>query len=496
MNPHSDANPVGAGPHDDERQGAAGPVRGPAPVPWVLAGLSLSMLLSSLGTSIANVGLPTLARAFDASFQQVQWIVLAYLLAITTLIVGAGRLGDLFGRRRLLLGGVLLFTVASALCAAAPALWWLIAARAVQGLGAAVMMALTMAFVGETVPKERTGRAMGLLGTMSAVGTALGPSSGGVLIAGLGWRSMFLVNVPLGILTLVLAHRFLPADRRPEPGAAGAGLRGFDRVGTLLLAVTLGAYALAMTIERGRFGAPGLALLLAAAVGAGLFVRAESRASAPLVRLTTLRDPVLGAGLAMSALVSTVMMATLVVGPFYLARTLGLDEAPVGLVLSVGPLVAALTGVPAGRGADRFGTRRTTVVGLAAMAAGCALLVLLPTALGVWGYVLPIAVVTGGYALFQTANNTAVMADVRPDQRGVVSGLLNLSRNLGLVTGASVMGAVFAFASAAGDVATASPGATATGMRTTFAVAAVAICCALALAWKLAPAAPARVRTA
>ncbi|MFJ8014441.1 MFS transporter [Streptomyces sp. NPDC096339] len=487
MNPHSDATPVGAGRHDDEHPGAAGRIRRPAPAPWALAGLSLSMLLSSLGTSIANVGLPTLARAFDASFQQVQWVVLGYLLAITTLIVGAGRLGDLFGRRRLLLGGLLLFTAASALCAAAPSLWWLIAARAAQGLGAAVMMALTMAFVGETVPKERTGRAMGLLGTMSAIGTALGPSLGGALIAGLGWRSMFLVNVPLGVLTLVLAHRFLPADRQREPGA---GRRRFDGVGTLLLALTLAAYALAMTIERGGFGALGLALLLAAAVGACLFVRAETRSASPLVRLATLRDPVLGAGLAMSALVSTVMMATLVVGPFYLARTLGLDEAPVGLALSVGPLVAALTGVPAGRGADRFGTRRATIAGLAAMAAGCALLVLLPATLGVWGYVLPIAVVTSGYALFQTANNTAVMADVSPDRRGVVSGLLNLSRNLGLVTGASVMGAVFAFASAAPDVAAASAGATATGMRTTFAVAAVAICLALALAWRLAPARP------
>jgi len=122
-------------------------------VRWVLASLSLSMLLSSLGTSIANVGLPTLAQVFNASFQQVQWIVLAYLLAITTLIVSAGRLGDLIGRRRLLLAGIALFTAASALCGAAPTLWLLIAARAVQGLGAAIMMALTMAFVGETVPK-------------------------------------------------------------------------------------------------------------------------------------------------------------------------------------------------------------------------------------------------------------------------------------------------------------------------------------------------------
>ena len=124
-----------------------------------LAGLSLSMLLSSLGTSIANVGLPTLAQAFNASFQEVQWIVLAYLLAITTLIVSAGRLGDITGRRRLLLAGIFLFTAASALCGIAPTLGLLIAARAAQGLGAAIMMALTLAFVGETVPKAKTGSA-------------------------------------------------------------------------------------------------------------------------------------------------------------------------------------------------------------------------------------------------------------------------------------------------------------------------------------------------
>src|SRR3954471_6340263 len=207
-------------------------------VRWALASLSLSMLLSSLGTSIANVGLPTLAQAFDASFPEVQWIVLAYLLAITTLIVSVGRLSDITGRRRLLLAGILLFTAASGLSGLAPTLWLLIAARAAQGLGAAVMMALTLAFVGETVPKAKTGSAMGLLGTMSAIGTALGPSLGGVLIAGLSWRAIFLVNVPLGILAFLLAYRYLPVDRRgPQTNRSG-----FDSVGTLLLALTLAAY--------------------------------------------------------------------------------------------------------------------------------------------------------------------------------------------------------------------------------------------------------------
>jgi EmrB/QacA subfamily drug resistance transporter len=447
-------------------------------VRWALASLSLSMLLSSLGTSIANVGLPTLAQVFNASFQHVQWIVLAYLLAITTLIVSVGRLGDITGRRRLLLAGIGLFTLASALCGFAPTLWMLIGARALQGIGAAIMMALTMAFVGETVTKAKTGSAMGLLGTMSAIGTAMGPSLGGLLIDGFGWQAIFLITVPLGLLTLVLAHRYLPADRqKPKTDRAG-----FDPLGTLLLALTLAAYALGMTLGRGSFGPLNIVLLLAAGGGACLFVFTEARVTSPLIRLAMFRDPVLSGSLAMSLLVATVIMATLVVGPFYLAHGLGLDAVLVGLVLSVGPFVAALTGVPAGRIADRFGAQRMTLAGLAAMATGCLTLSVLPETFGIGGYLLPMVVITLGYALFQTANNTAVMADVQPDQRGVISGMLNLSRNLGLITGASALGAVFALASASVDIATARPEAVASGLRITFAVALVLIAVALAIA--------------
>jgi EmrB/QacA subfamily drug resistance transporter len=436
------------------------------------------MLLSSLGISIANVGLPTLAQAFGASFQAVQWIVLAYLLAITTLIVSAGRLGDLIGRRRLLLAGLSLFTAASVLCGAAPTFWLLITARAAQGLGAAIMMALTMALVGETVPKARTGSAMGLLGTMSAIGTALGPSLGGVLIAAAGWRAIFLVKIPLGILALLLARRYLPADRR-EPGTHRPG---FDHQGTLLLALTLAAYALAMTIGRGHFGPLNLALLLAAVAGAGLFVLVQARTASPLIRLAMFGDPALRASLAMSVLVSTVMMATLVVGPFYLARGLGLEAAAVGLILSVGPLAAALASVPAGRIADFFGPQRMTIVGLGGIAAGSLALSVMPATLGIAGYLTPIVIITVGYALFQTANNTAVMTGIHPEQRGVMSGMLNLSRNLGLITGASVMGAIFARALATTDITTAPSRSVAAGLHVTFAVATTLIVAALALA--------------
>ncbi|WP_421552898.1 MFS transporter [Pseudomonas yamanorum] len=384
-------------------------MKSPAPR-GALAALSLSMLLASLGTSIANVGLPSLVQAFDASFQAAQWVVLAYLLAITAVIVSFGRLGDLMGRSRLLLAGLLLFTVASALCGMAPSLGLLIAARAVQGLGAAIMMAMTMALVGETVAKERTGRAMGLLGTMSAMGTALGPSLGGMLIAGVGWRALFFITVPLGLLTLALARRYLRVDRREQQPVQS----GFSF-------------------------------------------------------LSTLRESTLSAGLAMSALVSAVMMATLVVGPFYLTHGAGLDPAWMGLTMAVGPCVSALTGIPAGRLTDRFGSGPMTIVGLLAMLAGCLLLALTPLNHGIAGYIGPLIILTLGYAQFQAANNTAVMSDVLPDRRGVVAGLLNLSRNVGLIAGASALGAVFARVS--GDLATATPADVGSGMQATFGVA-------------------------
>lgn len=455
--------------------GSAAPLRAPR---WGLASLSLSMLLSSLGTSIANVGLPTLAQAFDATFQQVQWVVLAYLLAVTTLIVSVGRLGDLVGRRRLLLAGIGLFTAASVVSGLAPSLGTLVAARAAQGLGAAVMMVLALAFVGQTVAKAKTGSAMGLLGAMSAVGTALGPTLGGVLIAGFGWPAIFFINLPLGLLALALAWRHLPIDRRESSATRSR----FDLVGTLLLALTLAAYAMAMTIGRGSFGALNAGLLLAAVVGVGLFLISQARTRSPLVPLVMFRDPLLSAGFAMSALVTTVVMATLVVGPFYLSGALVLDAAGVGLVMSTGPLAAALAGVPAGRFVDRFGAQRASVVGLVAMVVGAAAVSWLATGFGVPGYVGPLVVITAGYALFQAANNTAVMTNIAPDQRGVVSGLLGLSRNLGLITGASLMGMVFAMGSGASGLGTVSPESVVAGMRATFAAAAGLVGVALAIA--------------
>jgi predicted MFS family arabinose efflux permease len=262
------------------------------------------------------------------------------------------------------------------------------------------------------------------MGAMSAIGTAAGPSLGGLVLAHLGWTAVFLLNVPIGLLALVLVGVAMDADRE-NPREKKM--------------TSHGAFSMA-------------------------------------------RDPRFRAALATNALVSAVVMATLVVGPFYLSRAMGLDAAAMGLALSLGPIVVALANIPAGRIADSYGTDAITLAGLAGMALGCSLLFVLPTALGVGAYVGPVAVLTLGYSLFQTANNTAVMKDMPANRRGAAAGMLSLSRNVGLIGGASVMGWVFALAVGGSDAASAASHDVARGMRVTFALAALSIAVAMALA--------------
>ncbi|PZN99376.1 MAG: MFS transporter [Hyphomicrobiales bacterium] len=372
----------------------------------VMTTLALSMLLASLGTSIANIALPTLAEAFSAPFHHVQWVVVAYLAALTVSVVIAGRLGDIHGLRRMYLVGLAVFAVASLLCGLAPSLWLLVAARALQGVGAAFLMSLSMALMRETANEARIGRAMGLLGTVSALGTALGPSLGGVLIATTGWQGIFLVQVGLAMVTSIVAFASLPPRRHriTVPSTGWPGMPGLDLAPSLLV----------------------------------------------------------------NLLVAAVMMTTLVVGPFYLGLALGLKDAMIGLVMSIGPAIAIVSGVPSGRLVDAWGARRVLVIGLVLLATGCGLLAVLPDMIGVAGYVLAVIVLTPGYQLFQAANNTAVLTDMPQGQRGTASGFLSLSRNIGLVLGASAMSAVFAFGVGSQDFGHASASAIAGGMRLTF----------------------------
>lgn len=381
--------------------------------------LALAMLLASLGTSIANIALPALAEAFSAPFVEVQAVVVAYLAALTVAVVIAGRLGDNHGLKPMLLVGLGLFFAGSLICGIAPNLWSLIGARALQGIGAAFLMTLSMALMRQTASETSVGRAMGLLGTVSALGTALGPSLGGLLIPAMGWRGIFWVQLPLAAIAFLLAFAMLPND-------AGKG-------------------------------------------------KTSSASLWSVLNLTLLPN------FLVNLLVAAVMMTTLVVGPFYLGVGLGLKETLVGLLMAIGPVISIFTGVPSGRLVDAWGSSRVLAIGLALMAAGAFLLAFLPNIMGVVGYVLSIIVLTPGYQLFQSANNTAALANVPVDRRGTVSGLLSLSRNIGLIGGASVMGAVFAFGVGTEKLVYAGPAAIASGMQLTFLLAGAIIAVAIGI---------------
>ncbi|WP_113625639.1 MFS transporter [Pectobacterium peruviense] len=368
--------------------------------------LALSILSASLGTSIANIALPTLTAVFSAPFSQVQAVVIAYLAAMAISVVIAGRLGDRYGLKPVFIAGLVLFALASLLCAIAPHLWQLIGARALQGIGAAFLMTLGMALLRQTAGEKHVGRAMGVLGTVSALGTALGPSVGGFLLTTTGWRSLFWVQIPLVAIVLFLAFILLPT------------------------------------------------------------ASVKKKTLAPSV--SPIRNPTLLSNLTINAAVTSVMMTTLIVGPYYLGPGLGLKETLVGVVMAIGPAIAIFCGIPSGRLVDTWGFGRALTAGLSLVVTGTLMLAILPPLLGVTGYILSVIILTPGYQLFQAANNTATLADVPDNQRGTVSGLLNLSRNIGLIAGASVMGQVFALGVGTEDFAHATPASLANGMQLTF----------------------------
>ncbi|MDF2509464.1 MAG: yebQ [Microbacterium sp.] len=439
-------------------------------------GLALSVLVASIGTSAANVALPTIAAELDGTFAQAQWVALAYLLAMTATSLAVGHLGDLIGRRRVLLLGIGVFTIAAALSAVAPTLWMLIGTRALQGIGAAVMMALPLARARDMVPPERLGRVMGLLGTTAAVGTASGPALGGLLITVAGWPAIFAAMVPLGLIAAALV-----GTTGADEGQTGGPRRGFDLPGMILLTVAVALYTLAVTSPGDQASWPTLPLLGGAVVAAGLFAMRERRTSHPLLAPVLLRNRTVSLGAILNLIVGTVMMSTLVVGPFFLAGALHLPPAAIGAVMAAGPIASICTGVLAGRTVDRFGTRLMTAIGLSGMLLGALALALLPDWWGLPGYITGTVLLAPGYQLFLAANNTAVLNSTPVDRRGAASGLLGLSRNLGLVTGASVLAALFAAASGTPEVAAASPDALTAALRTTFLITAVLLAAAVLL---------------
>lgn len=386
----------------------------------VIATLSMSVLLASLGTSMANIALPVIATDFGISFSAARWIVLSYLLSTTFFSLTAGQLGDRRGRSTILLSGTVLYIFGTLVSGLSSSFELLIFARAVQGIGAASLMTLPMAIVTVFADKERTGRVIGFLATMSAIGTFSGPTLGGFFLSYFGWRSAFYVMTILGLVSFLLLLTIGPKE---QPSVSKKSEH----------------QTLFKTFK---------------------FINSN--------RL--LRDQIL-----LNFIVSVVMMTTLITGPFYLTHGLLLTSENMGLVMSVGPMTSVIFGFISGNLVDRVGSMLVIKVGLFQLLIGALTFTILPSLLGASGFAISAVLLSIGYQLFLSANSSHVMNSIPADQRGLASGSLSLSRNLGLIAGAYFMGGIFNLCINNTNSSTTSSEAVSESLQITFYIAAVLI---------------------
>jgi len=411
----------------------------PDPRRWLgLAGIGSGVFMFTLDGSIVNVALPTLAQYFGASLATLQWIPLAYLLVIASLVLGAARLGDVHGRKRAYLFGLGVFTAASVLCGLAPSVGWLIVFRVLQGFGAVFVSALGGAIIAQTFPQNERGRALGVISSAVTLGVALGPTIGAFIIDWVGWRWMFLVNIPVGLAAMAIVSRVIP-DIAPAPTRLPV-----DWLGTLLIAVAVGGFSLALTFgQRAGFDAAlPLALFASSALALVAFFFSQTQVDAPLLELKLFANHTFTAGLAMGVLAFAVLSATSFTMPFFLQLGLGLPIATVGLLMAISPIIGAITSPIGGALSDRFGPRWVSLIGLLLMAAGGLLMSRLDESTTILRFALSISPVGFGMALFSAANNSAVMNSVARERLGIASGLLSLSRTLGQSTAIPVAAAL------------------------------------------------------
>jgi EmrB/QacA subfamily drug resistance transporter len=401
----------------------------PAAWRWALATVCIGAFMGQLDASIVTVAVPTIQHDLHAPLGAVAWVGLAYLVTLVSTVAVFGRLSDMVGRKLVYLYGFLVFVAGSAACAFAPSLDVLIVCRVIQGLGAAMLQANSVAIIALAVPRRRLGRAIGVQGAAQALGLAAGPTVGGLLLALGGWRALFLVNVPAGLVAFGLGWALLPRSTELRPR------RRLDLTGLGLLVPGIAGVLCALTLgPAGDVGAVGaVALAVAAAMLLVGFVRHERRAAAPLLDLDLLGSRTVAVGVLGAGVSYAVLFGVLLAVPFFLERGLGLGVAAAGAVLATMPVALGVTATLAGRLAERVESRRLTVAGMALAAAGLVLLAIVHAdALAV---AAALAVVGVGLGCFTPANNAAVMRAAPREAAGEASGLLNMGRGLGTAVG-------------------------------------------------------------
>lgn len=406
---------------------------------YVLAAVGMGIFLATIDGSIVNIALPTLVKSFNTDFATVQWVVLAYLLTITTLILSVGRLADMIGKKPIYTTGFVIFTLGSLLCGVSSSIYWLIAFRVLQAVGAAMIMALGMGIITEAFPPRERGKALGISGSIVSIGIVAGPTIGGVILDALSWHWIFYVNLPIGIIGTLMVVRFVP-DIKPT------GKQKFDYLGAFTLFLSLVSLLTALTLgqQSGFLNQQTLLLFAGWFIFLMIFIIIELRNDQPMIDLRLFKNKLFSINLITGFITFITIAGTIILMPFYLENVLGYNTKQVGLLLAAVPVAMGVIAPLSGSASDRFGSRRISVIGLIVLLLGYYSLSSLDTNTSIIGYLIRFIPIGVGMGIFQSPNNSAIMGTAPNDRLGIVSGLLAVTRTLGQTAGIAILGAIWA----------------------------------------------------
>ena len=426
-------------------QPSAAPSASPVtPNKWtVFAIVAVGVFMATLDSSIVNISLPAIGHSFGTALSgSVEWVIIAYLVVVAATLLIIGRVADLIGRKTIWASGLIVFTLASALCGFAPSLLVLVITRAAQGLGGALIMAINPALLTSAFSPQERGRALGLNTLVVALGTSAGPTLGGIITQHLTWRWIFFINLPLGILGLIATLRVLPSG----PQRAQLRVQQFDIPGAVLLAIGLGSLTLGLSFgqEWGWASPQLIATLSLVALSLAALLWRESNLASPILDLSLLQNRVFTSAVVSQILSFLALFAVSFLLPFYLEQSRGFSTQDAGLLLTPFPLALAVVAPFSGRLADRFGSRWLAATGLAIACLGLVSLATLGPHSSVPAIIWRLALTGVGQGLFQSPNNSAMLGAAPAEKRGAASGFLATGRVVGQSVSVALGGAVFA----------------------------------------------------
>lgn len=403
----------------------------------ILIAIMLGSIMTPIDGSIMNITMPTLTKVFNAPIDTVSWVSISYLLVVSSTLSTFGRLGDILGYKRIYQAGLLTFAASSALCGLSLNISMLIAGRVLQAIGGGMLLSMAPAILTAVFPANERGKALGINAMSVAVGLAIGPSLGGVLLAAVGWESIFFINVPIGIIAYIWAQRVLPKSRQQHG-------EQFDILGAVFAFILL--FSLLLYINRGGdwgWTSPiGFITLTVAVISLVVFIYTENHRPQPMLDLSLFKIRLFTFGTTSTLLNFSAQYIMTFLTPFYLTQR-GLPTNAIGAVMTAFPIVMLIVSPISGALSDRFGARGLSTIGAIISAIGISLMATLTLGSPLWHVVLNLCIFGIGNGLFQSPNNSSVMGSVPKNRLGTASSFLATMRNVGMVMGIAIGSAVF-----------------------------------------------------